>query len=129
MSLGVSLSAEFNPYASKLTFCKVRNDFAGCHYYDVPEYTQNFDSYYGDELLEALEENYGWLKHRHNIQMVEFDESIADEEVETIAFWFYGCYNLRKILKGNYLNTDKLSNISSVFKGCKRLEDFSFLEY
>ena len=56
-----------------------------------------------------------------NITAVVFDSSFADARPLSTAYWFYGCNQLTEIENTEYLNTENVVNMNSMFNGCSGL--------
>ena len=66
--------------------------------------------------------NSGWYEQRDNITSVEFDDSFANcTSLTSTAYWFDGCSNLVSISGIEYLKTDNVTSMSSMFRGCSGL--------
>ena len=50
-----------------------------------------------------------------------FDDSFADCKLYSTSAWFKGCPNLKEIKGLSNLNTDNVTNMSSMFSGCSSL--------
>ena len=59
---------------------------------------------------------------KKNFKKVVFDMSFRNYQPTSCAKWFSGCYNLTEIVgMRNYLNTAKVTDMSSMFSGCSSL--------
>lgn len=58
---------------------------------------------------------------RQSLQSVIFDESFADCRPTSTAGWFTDCIQLREIVGLNYLRTDEVTDMRSMFFECKTL--------
>ena len=66
--------------------------------------------------------NSGWYEQRESITNVVFDASFADcTTLTSTAFWFYGCTNLTTIEGISNLNTENVTDMSSIFAYCPGL--------
>ena len=60
-----------------------------------------------------------WNNQRGSITTVEFDPSFANcTTLTSTAYWFGGCMSLTSISNIQYLKTDSVSNMASMFSGC-----------
>ena len=60
----------------------------------------------------------GWLTQKENIYKVVFDASFANARPTSCYKWFDGCANLTNIEGIENLNTEKVTNMGSMFSGC-----------
>ncbi|MBR4625770.1 MAG: BspA family leucine-rich repeat surface protein, partial [Alphaproteobacteria bacterium] len=59
---------------------------------------------------------------RKSVKKVVFNESFNDYKPTSCEYWLYGLHNLTKIIgMKDYLNTDNVTNMSSMFSGCSSL--------
>ena len=59
---------------------------------------------------------------RESVNVVVFDESFINIHPTRCDYWLYGLHNLTKIIgMKDYLNTDNVTNMSSMFSGCSSL--------
>ncbi|MCR5455687.1 MAG: DUF285 domain-containing protein [Bacteroidales bacterium] len=71
--------------------------------------------------------NAGWsyigsnITSAENVQKVVFDESFADFYPTSCACWFLVCSNLKEIEGLQYLNTENVTDMNSMFLGCSSL--------
>ena len=65
----------------------------------------------------------GWLANKTSITTVVFDESFRYARPTSCYMWFYNCSNLTYIknIENLNLNTAIVTNMSSMFWGCKKL--------
>ena len=63
-----------------------------------------------------------WHSQAESITSAEFDPSFANcTTLTSTAFWFYGCKNMGAIFGIQYLKTDNVTSMSSMFDGCSGL--------
>ena len=60
----------------------------------------------------------GWLTQKENIYKVVFDASFANARPTSCYKWFDGCANLTDIEGIENLNTEKVTNMGSMFSAC-----------
>ncbi len=59
---------------------------------------------------------------KSNVKKAVFDASFANYTPSSCSHWFYGCDNMTEIVgMKQYLNTENVSDMSSMFWGCKHL--------
>ena len=63
----------------------------------------------------------GWFAQREEIKTVVFDASFANARPTSCHCWFYFCTNLTTIEGIEYLNTEKVTNMSGMFHNCSDL--------
>ena len=63
----------------------------------------------------------GWLTQKENIYKVVFDASFACARPTSCYRWFYGCTNLTEIKGIENLNTQNVTDMSSMFSDCQKL--------
>ena len=67
--------------------------------------------------------NSGWFNQREAITRAVFDESFAGcTTLTSTRLWFYGCRNLTAITGLQYLKTDNVTDMYSMFDGCSSLK-------
>ena len=71
--------------------------------------------------LNSGEESPGWVKHRKDITKVVFDTSFADARPTSCYMWFQDFKNLTQIEGIENLNTEKVTNMKSMFYNCPYL--------
>ena len=71
--------------------------------------------------LNSGEESPGWLEHQKDITKVVFDTSFADARPTSCYYWFYKCEKLSQIKGIKNLNTEKVTNMKSMFYDCPYL--------
>ena len=65
--------------------------------------------------------NPGWLAQKEKINKVVFDASFANARPTSCYYWFSECKNLTDIEGIEYLNTEKVTNMNSMFDRCSAL--------
>ena len=68
--------------------------------------------------LNVESNNPGWDAQRANIKKVVFDASFANARPTSCCLWFAGCFYLTEIEGIENLNTEKVTNMGSMFSGC-----------
>ena len=63
----------------------------------------------------------GWYNKREKIKTVVFDASFACARPTSCYYWFSECKNLTDIEGIEYLNTEKVTNMNSMFDRCSAL--------
>ena len=63
----------------------------------------------------------GWIEKRDNIKKVVFDPSFAGARPTSCYYWFYNCQNLTDIEGISNLNTEKVTDMRSMFFNCSSL--------
>ena len=63
----------------------------------------------------------GWLTQKENIYKVVFDASFANTRPTSCCKWFDGCQNLTEIKGIENLNTQNVTDMSSMFSDCQKL--------
>ncbi len=71
--------------------------------------------------LNADEDTPGWLEQNTYIERVVFEESFSQAHPTTCYRWFYNCKYLTDITGLEYLNTEKVTNMSGMFYACSSL--------
>ena len=96
----------------------------GCAYaeYDLSSETLTF-RYKGVKPAEAYDlnvksNNPGWQAQKRKIKKVVFDASFANARPTSCCLWFAGCFYLTEIEGIENLNTEKVTNMGSMFSGC-----------
>ena len=99
----------------------------GCAYaeYDLSSETLTF-RYKGVKPAEAYDlnvksNNPGWNAQKGNIKKVVFDASFANARPTSCCLWFADCFYLTEIEGIENLNTEKVTNMGSMFSGCYAL--------
>ena len=65
--------------------------------------------------------NPGWLAQKEKIKKVVFDASFGNARPTSCYYWFSECKNLTDIEGIEYLNTEKVTNMNSMFDRCSAL--------
>ena len=88
-------------------------------YYDgnKASHTEGFAVVGLDEMLQ----NQAWMMNRSNIKTVNFDESFANCNPTSTAYWFAFCNSLTAINGLQYLNTEFVTNMDYMFSNCSAL--------
>ena len=88
-------------------------------YYDgnKASHTEGFAVVGLDEMLQ----NQAWMMNRSNIKTVNFDESFANCNPTSTAYWFAFCNSLTAINGLQYLNTEYVTNMEYMFHMCPAL--------
>ena len=96
----------------------------GCAYaeYDLSSETLTF-RYKGVKPAEAYDlnvksNNPGWQAKKIKIKKVVFDASFANARPTSCCLWFADCFYLTEIEGIENLNTEKVTNMGSMFSGC-----------
>lgn len=64
----------------------------------------------------------GWYDYRSDIKTVKFDATMAScETLTSTAYWFQGCSDLATFENIEYLKTDNVTDMRSMFYGCSSL--------
>ena len=63
----------------------------------------------------------GWFTQKENIYKVVFDASFANARPTSCCLWFADCFYLTEIEGIENLNTEKVTNMGSMFSGCSAL--------
>ena len=63
----------------------------------------------------------GWSAYSSSITTVVFDESFQNAQPKSCYKWFDNCSNLTTIINIKYLNTANVTNMSRMFRDCKKL--------
>ena len=84
-------------------------------------------SYKGFKPEGAYELNEGgntpeWISKNSYVKKVVFDASFANARPASCYKWFCGCVNLAQIEGIEYLNTEEVTNMAWMFKGCSNLK-------
>ena len=70
-----------------------------------------------------------WYDQRGKIKTVVFDASFANARPTSCYCWFSGCNNLTDIKGIEYLNTEKVTNMSYMFSSCKALTSLNLSNF
>ena len=97
----------------------------GCAYAEFDNATLTF-RYKGVKPAGAYDlnvesNNPGWDAQRANIKKVVFDASFANARPTSCCLWFADCFYLTEIEGIENLNTEKVTNMVSMFSGCYAL--------
>lgn len=71
--------------------------------------------------LNVKSNNPGWNAQKRNIKKVVFDASFANARPTSCCLWFANCFYLTEIEGIENLNTEKVTNMVSMFSGCSAL--------
>ena len=71
----------------------------------------------------------GWKSQTKNIQKVVFDASFANARPTICDYWFYDCGKLTDIEGIEYLNTEKVTSMESMFRGCDALTSLDLTNF
>ena len=63
----------------------------------------------------------GWYANRTSVKTVTFDASFKEYQPETTYQWFYGMSNLTTINNMDNLDTESVTNMAQMFRGCSTL--------
>ncbi len=102
--------AVFNEDTGTLTFKHDTKKPAGAYSLNVDQKTPDWF---------AAGETHGVNNNR--IKKVVFDASFAEARPTSCSWWFYGCNELTTIEGIENLNTEKVTNMYAMFKGCESL--------
>jgi surface protein len=91
-------------------------------------------SYKGVKPEGAYELNEGentpkWISKNSYVKKVVFDASFANARPTSCFSWFRGCENLTTIEGIEYLNTENVENMSSMFRDCYALESLDLSSF
>ena len=100
--------------------------------FDQPSETLTFG--YGAKPAGAYDLNEGdvqpaWNDQSTNINKVVFDASFAKAKPTSCYKWFCGCGNLAQIEGIEYLNTEEVTNMAWMFKGCSNLKSLDVSKF
>ena len=70
-----------------------------------------------------------WSDNRNKIQKVVFDASFANARPTSCYGWFWQCLNLNTIEGIEYLNTEKVTIMNSMFQECKALTSLDLTNF
>ena len=96
----------------------------GCAYAEFDNATRTLTFRYkgvkpaGAYDLNVESNNLGWNAQKENIEKVVFDASFANARPTSCYKWFDSCYNLTEIEGIENLNTEKVTNMGSMFSAC-----------
>ena len=71
----------------------------------------------------------GWLKQKENIYKVVFDASFANTRPTSCCKWFDGCQKLTEIKGIENLNTQNVTDMSSMFSDCQKLTSLNVTNF
>ena len=71
--------------------------------------------------LNVKSNNPGWQAQKRKIKKVVFDASFANARPTSCCLWFADCFYLTEIEGIENLNTEKVTNMVSMFSGCSAL--------
>ena len=71
----------------------------------------------------------GWKSQRKNIKKVVFDASFANARPTICDYWFYECEKLTDIEGIEYLNTEKVTSMESMFRLCDALTSLDLTNF
>ena len=77
----------------------------------------------------AYDLNRDWSAINKKIKKVVFDASFANARPTSCFSWFRGCENLTTIEGIEYLNTENVENMSSMFRDCYALESLDLSSF
>ncbi len=91
-------------------------------------------SYKGFKPEGAYELNEGgntpeWISKNSYVKKVVFDASFANARPASCYKWFCGCVNLAQIEGIEYLNTEEVTNMAWMFKGCSNLKSLDVSKF
>ena len=91
-------------------------------------------SYKGFKPEGAYELNEGgntpeWISKNSYVKKVVFDASFANARPASCYKWFCGCVNLAQIEAIEYLNTEEVTNMAWMFKGCSNLKSLDVSKF
>ena len=113
--------------------CGIGNIQAQSSYYTLSNNNTVLTLYYDNNISSRDGQYFGrfvtqdyqkWKEYRETITTVVIDESFANNtNLESTAFWFYKCENLKNIIGMKNLKTDNVWEIHNMFQDCKSLID------
>ena len=71
----------------------------------------------------------GWSAYSSSIKTVVFDESFINAQPKSCYKWFDNCSNLTSINDIKYLNTANVTNMSRMFRDCKKLTSLDLSKF
>ena len=71
----------------------------------------------------------GWLTQKENIKKVVFDASFANARPTSCCKWFDGCQKLTEIKGIENLNTQNVTDMSSMFSDCQKLTSLNVTNF
>ena len=81
------------------------------------------------DLYEGIYYPGWWPGQRGKIKTVVFDASFANARPKSCYCWFSGCSNLTEIKGIEYLNTEKVTNMNSMFNACSKLTSLNLSNF
>ena len=83
-----------------------------------------------DMGVETEEERRPWARYADSIDMVVFDDSFADyHELRSTKSWFASMKKLTSIRGLNYLRTENVTDMSSMFDRCESLQELDLSSF
>ena len=79
--------------------------------------------------LNEGDNNPEWISKNSYVKKVVFDASFANTRPTSCFSWFRGCENLTTIEGIEYLNTENVENMSSMFRDCYALESLDLSSF
>ena len=76
-----------------------------------------------------VEDNTEEIVNKNRIEKVVFDASFADARPTSCRCWFVGCNELKSIEGIEYLNTENVTNMKSMFNGCGKLTELNVSDF
>ena len=70
-----------------------------------------------------------WISKNSYVKKVVFDASFANARPASCYKWFCGCVNLAQIEGIEYLNTEEVTNMAWMFKGCSNLKSLDVSKF
>ena len=107
----------------------------GCAYAEFDNATGTLTfRYKGVKPAEAYDLNVksndpGWQAQKRNIKKVVFDASFANARPTSCCLWFADCFYLTEIEGIENLNTEKVTNMVSMFSGCFALTSLDLSKF
>ena len=71
----------------------------------------------------------GWRTHKTEVKKVVFDASFANARPTSCYYWFNECENLTNIEGIEYLNTENVTDMNSMFSGCSVLKSLDLTNF
>ena len=114
----------YNTYDENAEAYTVYNasDHSLTFYYDGMRSERTGTTYDLNIWNDVTESTPAWItEHANDIQSVEFAPSFQFARPETTVQWFCGCANLDTIVGWEYLDTEEVLGMGSMFRGCQNL--------
>jgi hypothetical protein len=114
----------YNTYDENAEAYTVYNasDHSLTFYYDGMRSERTGTTYDLNIWNDVTESTPAWItEHANDIQSVEFAPSFQFARPETTVQWFCGCTNLDTIVGWEYLDTEEVLGMGSMFRGCQNL--------